>query len=198
MFKYGSLFSGLDLSAVALETLVSGPPDGCPSRCLSGYDFEYVLAAERDSDLRSILGVTWRHRGLTDSHIYEDARLLAQNGAPWVDLVVISPECSEFSRRKRDKKRKLQACSLQDTSDALDYVRLMRPRAVVIENVDEPSLILFVDDLVGGIDGYRWERVVIDPAVHSQWPMHRRRCYWIGMRLDALRPDFLEAFPLLL
>ena len=82
----------------------------------------------------------WGHRGLTDGHVYDDARLLAQNGAPWVDLAIVTPECSEFSRRKRAKERRLQACSLQDTSDALDYVRRVRPRAVVIENVDEPSL----------------------------------------------------------
>ena len=125
---------------MALETLVSGPPDGCASKWLSGYDFEYVFAAERDEDLRAILGATWRRRGLTDGRVFEDARLLAQNGAPWVDLTVITSECNEFSRRKRANERALQACSLQDTSDALDYVRLVRPRAVVIENVDEPSL----------------------------------------------------------
>ena len=55
-------------------------------------------------------------------------------------MAIVTPECSEFSRRKRAKERRLQACSLQDTSDALDYVRSVRPRAVVIENVDEPSL----------------------------------------------------------
>ena len=193
--KYGSLFSGLDLSAVALEALVSGPPGGCSSKWLSGCDFEYVFAAERDESMQAILSATWGRRGLTDDRVYDDARLLARNGAPWVDLAVITSECGEFSRRKRAKERRLQANSLQDISDALDYVRSVRPRAVVIENVDEPSLVLFVDDLVGGIAGYRWERVVIDPTVHSEWPMHRRRCYWIGMRLDALRPGFLEDFP---
>ena len=99
--EYGSIFSGLDLSAVALETLVSGPPDGCASKWLSGYDFEYVFAAERDEDLRAILGATWRRRGLTDGRVFEDARMLAQNGAPWVDLAIITSECNEFSRRKR-------------------------------------------------------------------------------------------------
>ena len=91
--------------------------------------------------------------------------------------------------------RVAQAKALQDASDALEYVRRRQPRAVVLENVDEPGVVPFVDDMLGKIEQYRWERVVIDPADHCGWPMHRRRAYWIGMRLDAIQPGFLDKYP---
>ena len=182
--RYGSLFSGIDLSAVALESLVAGSLRSPPPERLQVSRFEYVLAAESDADLRGLLGRAWASRGLRKPHIYEDARSLLQSTVPDVHLLVVTPECCEFSPRKRGRMRVAQAKALQDTSDALEYVRRRQPRAVVLENVDEPGVVPFVDDMLGKIEAYRWERVVIDPADHCGWPMHRRRAYWIGMRLS--------------
>ena len=195
--RYGSLFSGLDLAAVALEALLAAGPDDPRSGALRGLDLRYVFAAERDGGLRAHLARTWAACGLVEEHIYEDACSLPRGAVPDVDLLVATPECCDFSRCRRGRSRAAQAQSLQDASNALEYVRWQAPRAVVIENVDEPGVVPFMDDMVGRMTAYHWERVTLDPAVHLGWPMSRRRAFWLGMRLDAIRPGFLSESPYL-
>ena len=62
----------------------------------------------------------------------------------------------------------------------LDYARMHRPAAVVIENVDEPAAVANITAAVLSIREYTWRTLESDARMHG--PMARKRLFWIGTR----------------
>ena len=64
----------------------------------------------------------------------------------------------------------------------LAYARAHAPRAIVVENVDEPDARSMISARLLSLRGYTWERVRLDARDHGL--MARARCFWIW-RLSA-------------
>ena len=65
---------------------------------------------------------------------------------------------------------------------ALGYVRLRRPRVVVVENVAEASAQGPITGLLSRIEGYTLEACVLGPQDAAGAPMARDRQFWILTR----------------
>jgi len=185
--RYGSAFSGVDTVAAAIECLPGiRVGDDAAQSAMAGMSWEYVFAAESgaaQSALREALVEAWGCNGLVSERVYHDARRLVEDGAPPVDLLSVTPECVAFSRRNHSKSVEAQAAALVAVHDTFQYVRRHRPLAVLVENVDEREAVDAISAVVGAVEGYRWERIVICPTMLG-WPVHRRRSFWRGYRVE--------------
>ena len=185
--RYGSAFSGVDSVAAAVEcfhTIRVG--DDAARSAAATMTWTYRFAAESDAaqaGLREALIEAWGSAGLSREHVYGDARRLVEDGAPPVDLFVVTPECVAFSRRNHARTVEAQAAALVAVHDAFQYVHRRRPLAVLVENVDEHEATGAITAVVGSVRGYRWERVVICPTMLG-WPVSRRRSFWRGYRVE--------------
>ena len=65
---------------------------------------------------------------------------------------------------------------------ALEYVRLKRPRVVVVENVAEASAQGPITGLLSRIEGYTLEVCALGPQLTAGAPMARDRQFWILTR----------------
>ena len=63
------------------------------------------------------------------------------------------------------------------------YVRLQRPKVVVVENVNEPSSSGPITGLLCRLAGYSLETGVLDPREVAKMPIARERRYWILVRV---------------
>ena len=59
---------------------------------------------------------------------------------------------------------------MRDTNCALNYVRRRRPRFVLVENVDEAAAVEPLSGVLGSLEGYVFERVVVCPSVPLNVP----------------------------
>ena len=75
-----------------------------------------------------------------------------------------------------------QARALYDTHRALEYVRLRRPRVVIVENVKATTVVAPLTDMLLRITGYTWHGGVVDPWEALRIPMDRTRHFWLGVR----------------
>ena len=105
----------------------------------TGGDWSYAFASESEGVPRAGLLAAWGCRGLSDARCYWDAREGEALTAPTVDLFVITANCEAHSRRNHLQKAADQRVSVDDVWRSLAYVRTMRPRAVVMEDVNEVS-----------------------------------------------------------
>ena len=87
------------------------------------------------------------------------------------------------SKRNHKSTRKRKAEELAKVRRSFRYISRARPRAVVVENVDEAEVVVAISSLLGRIPGYRWERMVVCPFVNYGEPVRRRRSFWVGRRL---------------
>ena len=168
--SYGSAYSGIDTVAAAMDDIFGE----------AGWTYEF--AAESGEKLRKALHAAWGLRGLRWHRIHADVGELA--GEVYVDVFVITPECVNFSGRNRTASLEKQAESLRETSVALEYVRRRRPRFVLVENVDEPSVVTPLSAVLGDMRalGYVVERVPFCPRVHAGETASRWRSVWLLVR----------------
>jgi len=167
---YGSAFSGVDLMAAAVEKVM-------------GQAWEHRFASENARKKRAALRSAWACRGLTPEAVYWDATGEEATSAPQVDLWSMTASCKEFSQRKHEPTEEGQWTSLGAVHRSLDYVRVVRPKAVLIENVNAESVMRPLTAMVGRIGGYAWWAGVLSPETHAEDPMKRERFFIVGERL---------------
>lgn len=166
---YGSAYSGVDLVAAALEAEL-------------GADWSHVFAAEADERKRLALGRAWGGRGLRWEAIAEAAEGPQATTAPAVDLWSLTASCKPHSARNHSRCSKEQWASVAEVHRSLDYARLRRPRAIIVENVAMPSVVEPLTTVLEFLPGYRWETAVLDPRWHAGAATARERQYWLGVR----------------
>ena len=166
---YASACSGIDLMAVAFGKALGAP-------------FVHVGASELDGDLAEALAGIHAHSGLTTADVTHDARDagLAEAARP-ADVWSITPPCEAFSRRNHSRSEggALEAASEIDLM--LHYPRVHRPRAIVVENVDEPESRSVVSASLLSLPGYAWRTFASEAAALGQ--MARARRFWVGIRV---------------
>jgi hypothetical protein len=169
--RYGSAFSGIDTFAAAVDEELEG-------------DWSYVFASEKNDAARGGLLHAWGKRGLQDVMTYGDALLEAARSAPPVDLHVTTPTCEDYSRRNHERSSTAQHMTLGDVWDSLEYVRLGRPRVVVVEKVSEPEATGPMTGLLSRLEGYRLRTGTLDPRTTTGVPVARTRQFWVLVRND--------------
>jgi hypothetical protein len=167
--SYGSAFSGIDTFAAAVELATGGA-------------WSYAFASESDKVPRAGLLAAWGCRGLAAERCYADATEGEALTAQAVDLFVITANCEAHSRRNHHQSAEDQRASVEDVWASLGYVRHARPRAVVMENVSEPSTVGALTGLLARLEGYTVETGVLDPATDGGAPMTRERQFWVLTR----------------
>ena len=172
VLTYGSAWSGVDTVAEALTQVV-----------WLDQRWRYMFASEKAADSRRVLLAAWGTRGLRKERMHKDAAGAAAVGEAYVDLYVATPECRHHSARNHKSTRKKKAAELVKVRRSFRYICRARPRAVVVENVDEVEVVAAISSLLGRIPGYRWERMVVCPFVNYGEPVRRRRSFWVGRRL---------------
>ena len=167
--RYGSDCSGIDLFASAVEAEL-------------GAEWSYEFASERIPHVRSGLLEAWAPFGLTDERCAPDARRPAGETPPQVDLYVLTPDCTAHSARNHNRTESGWIASLGDVWTMLTYVRERRPSAVVVENVNEPSIVEPLTGLLTRLGGYSIEGGVLTPEGTARAGMARERYFWVLTR----------------
>ena len=162
--RYASACSGIDTFAEAVDVLRPGA-------------WEYVHAAECDAAPRGVLARAW---GLSPSEIYADAADTAD--ADEVDLYMVSPDCSKFSRRFHGRDVDTVADGAVDTQRVLAFVQARRAELVVVENVAESDGVSAITTILTGIGGYTWMKQTLSAREHAGAPVTREREFWVGIR----------------
>ena len=169
--RYASACSGIDTFAAALDSELGA--DG----------WRYVAASESDARTAALLVSAYGPRGLTTASVARDAAdAAAALAAPPADLWVLTPPCQPFSRRNHSRSEAQLVAAAAELDAMLAYARAHAPRAIVVENVDEPDARSMISARLLSLRGYTWERVRLDARDHGL--MARARCFWIG-RLSA-------------
>ena len=166
---YASAFSGIDVIAGAVHEATGG-------------DWSHRMASEPVKCRRRVMATAWGPYGLSTERTHQDARSDAACLAESVDLFAITPVCQPFSPRNHERSRAKQLRALADTHAALDYVRIARPRAVIVENVNAPEVVQPIDGILGRIPGYAWLKAIVDPRDLGA-ASARTRCFWVGTRV---------------
>jgi hypothetical protein len=172
--RYASAFSGIDTFAAALEQELG-----------DGFGFSYVFASEQDKSVRRALIAAWCEHGLVPDQCDVDATSEASIHREEVDLFVITPTCESYSKRNHlvgVAESTAQNMATSKVWQALGYVRLRRPRVVVVENVAEASAQGPITGLLSRIEGYTLEACVLGPQDAAGAPMARDRQFWILTR----------------
>ena len=164
--RYASACSGIDLAAVALDTLLPAA-------------WTYVFASETNEHVAAVLARAHAARGLRPDAIHPDATLpAATTDAPPVHLWLVTPPCEAYSRRNHHRSEGREVDAVSDFDAMLEYARAHRPMAIVVENVEEPAAVLAITAAVLSLPGYTWVTVESEAAAYG--PMARARCYWVG------------------
>jgi len=173
--RYASAFSGIGMSAAALNQHYGG-------RRAPEVNWEHVFACEKDESLHQALQDAWGPYGLEKENILKEAALLHVTARRFgrVDLLVLTPDCRNFSRRHHDPALEDQADDLSRFHGALRYVREMKPTYVLIENVAEKGCVLPMSAIIGNVRTHRWSRVTLCPWECFGIPTRRKRSYWLG------------------
>ena len=165
---YGAAFCGMDTVAATLYAATDGR-------------MRFEFASERDRVARKVLLAAWGEQGLEEERCYYDARSgPAVHEAP-VDVWSNTAECVKHSRLSgaSDEER---AAAFGEIDSSMDYVRLRKPRVVLVENVCDRLLGERMDAMLRRIGGYRWRCVVVNPSSDLGGAMDRERAYWVGTR----------------
>ena len=168
--RYGSAYSGIDTFAAALEEELGG-------------GFEYLFASELGVKQRGVLLQAWGERGLSEGRVREDAEGGGAVAEESVDLWVASPDCGEHSKRNHARDSARQTRSVEEISASLRYVSERRPGVVIVENVDEASIVGPLGAMLRRIEGYEWEDGVLDAGRDAREPVARSRHFWVGKRV---------------
>jgi site-specific DNA-cytosine methylase len=170
--RYGSAFSGIDSFAAAVDAELEGA-------------FAYVFASEKEKVARKALLAAWGGKGLREERCYWDACSEEATGEEPVDLMLVTAECDAHSPANHDRNEGDQRSSLGSIWKSLGYVRLRRPKVVVVENVCEASIVGPLTAMLERIEGYSLETGALDPRVVARAPMARMRQFWVLERESA-------------
>jgi hypothetical protein len=165
--RYASACSGIDTFAEAVDVLRPGT-------------WEYVHAPRGRMRRTAPRGVLERAWGLSPDDIYVDAADTA--GAAEVDLYMISPDCSKFSRRFHGRVADTVVDGAVDTSRVLAFVRACRAEVVVVENVAESDGVSAITTILTDIKDYTWMKQTLSAREHAGAPVTRAREFWVGVR----------------
>ena len=164
--SYGSDCSGIDLFAAAVHAEF-------------GSEWTYAFASERDATVRKGLLAAWGSCGLTAEMVALDASRPSDAMPPCVGLYVLTPECTAHSARNHARTAAGWAASLGDIWVMLEYVRERRPPVVVVENVNETSIVAPLTGLLTRLEGYSVTGGVLTPQTHGAADIARERYYWL-------------------
>ena len=173
--RYGSDCSGIDLFAAGVEAELRE-------------EWQFVFASERMPHVRKGLLAAWKDHGLTDAACYTDARRTVGDMPPAVDLYVLTADCTEHSARNHHRTADGWASSLGDIWAMLGYVRMRKPRVVVVENVNQPSVVQPLTGLLGRLEGYDMRGAVLTPEGTAKARILRERHFWVLTARDGLGP----------
>ena len=169
--SYGSAYSGVDTFAAAVDAETGG-------------DFSYAFASEIEKEARRGLIDAWGCRGLAETSCHHDAEKAPATTEGYVDFWVATPECNEHSAANRGKTEAKQASSIDSVSSSLEYVRLRRPRVVVVENVVKASIVPAVTGMLSRLAGYRLRTAPLGPSEAADAPTARQRQFWVLVAID--------------
>ena len=171
--RYASACSGVDMFAQGFGIAVG---DG---------RWSYVMASERDPAVANALAQIYGRRGLGRAAVHKDAcgREACEDGAP-ADLWVVSADCSPYSANNRFRSQERTNASLTELDRILDYARLHRPLAIVVENVDMPDAVCGITACLASLSAYSIFRQSLCPSQVAGAEMVRRRMFWIALRSE--------------
>jgi hypothetical protein len=176
VITYGTACSGIDTCAVALESLASGA-----WRYLFASELPSPSEPERLSKTAEVLLAANAIYGLTRAAIHADACSLAATvHAPPVHLWVITPPCEEYSRRNHSRSAGGMDTAAFNLDRMLVYARIHRPRAIILENVDEPQSRSSLVASILSVRDYAWRS--FDGDATDYGPMARKRRFYVGTR----------------
>jgi len=164
--SYGSAYSGVDTFAAGVDEALDG-------------QWTYRFASESNKKRCGSLLAAWSCRGLTAGSCFDDSESDAAIGGPVVDLWVSTPGCEVHSKRNHLRDEETQRGSLGGVWRSLEYVRLSRPRVVIVENVAEPSMVGPMTGLLSRLEGYKLETSPLDPLTVARVPICRTRQFWV-------------------
>ena len=120
---------------------------------------------------------------LSDALVFTDATSTeARSAVVGMDSFSITARCDPFSKANSARDGTKQAKAILEMYQALDVVRLNRPRVVVCENVAAPEVTAPVSEILRRIQGYEWRTAVVRPD-RLGWPAERERQIWVGVRV---------------
>ena len=161
----GTAFSGFDMLGAAMERVY-------------GEEWTPAFASELDEHRRCVL------RRFLGAHVLltmiEDSTSEEAVSQPRVDIFAMGSPCQAFSIYNTVPCPIKRARALALADRALDYVRRARPRIVIVENVDTPSIVEPMWAMLRAIPGYVWEGSRTDPREVAEMPTARVRYYWVG------------------
>ena len=181
---YGSLFSGVDFFAVALDLVTGG-----------SWPWSFAFAAEKKRAPRQVHAEAWGERCGT---MLLDARAAARTMLPQVHVLVITPPCQCFTALGTLRLDRVEQ-ELDALTEAARCIDLQRPNVVIVEitaggylekediGAARPLLRRFEAAFQGGSRGYRWHRQLVSPELHAGVPVRRPRLFWIGVRASLPR-----------
>jgi site-specific DNA-cytosine methylase len=167
---YASAYSGIDTFAEALDAELNG-------------EFEYAHASESNEIVRRGLLAAWKKRGLKEARCYWDACKGGAVEEARADLFVLTSTCEEHSKKNHNPSQAKKAQALSRVWRSLAYVRRAMPEVVVVENVNEPSIVGPMTGMLGRLRGYRLEGGKLDPRETAKAPMARERYFWVLTRV---------------
>ena len=164
---YASACSGIDLIAQGVQEVF-------------GSGFSHAFASERDRKVADLCARAWAHRGLSRDRVFEDACSEAAcelAPGPRPDIWSVTPPCVAYSRRNMRKSEEEARNEMRSFDRMLDYARFHAPRAIIVENVDEPFASSCIDSALAALTGYEGESFVTEARDSGQ--MARRRRFWV-------------------
>ena len=164
--RYGSAYSGIDTFAVAVDEATGG-------------EWEYSFASEANETTRGGLLRAWGQRGLRDEMCFRSAQSPEATAAPYVDLMVITANCEDYSPRNHSRDAAKQRSSLEDVWECLSYVRAQRPRVLVVENSTDARVVAPLTGLLSRLEWYTLEAGELDPREVAGAPVARERHFWV-------------------
>ena len=173
-----SAFSGLGLGELALGL------------CLPGRSLHSVGASESDPSLRAFLLAALAPLGLSSSSLFSDARHATH--APYADIFISTPPCNAYSPRNHSRSLAALLAALSLFSTSLDYVRLRRPRLVIVENVTDASAVEGITGILMELADYHWVGGPVDTYTHVGLPMHRAGYLSRGLQEPRASRDVRE------
>ena len=167
---YGSACTGYDLIA-------QGALSVFPTTFRHRFASELQVTAEQQKTA-ALLAEAWGPHGLTAENIFADAcSPEACVRAPWVHIWVCTPPCEAYSRRNHCPSEERARAEMALFDKMLNYVRAKQPRAIIIENVDEPSSRACIESALASLDGYVGESFVTKASDAGR--MERVRRFWV-------------------
>ena len=161
---------------------------------ITGGNFEYVGAAEKEGAQRRVLETAWAHRGLTRDRVYtwaygEEAEE-GPRGPHAATVYVMTPDCSKWSQNTNGAPSAQAMAETEKVATMMRYAHATRPAVVVLESVSDllgPERVRgcgrrIEQHLQSALPDYEWYGQALDAHEHGGAPMRRNRAFWVGVR----------------